>query len=353
MPLRDTPGGHVVWLIVDSRSVGGIERHVAILAQGLLRSGIEVEVVLYADHGGNPWCEQLRDARVPVRFLDGTMRGLARALRKGRPALLHTHGYKAGVLGRAVALLAGVPVVSTFHSGEEPPFPVNLYYRLDEWTSLTAHRIVVSEKIQGKVPWQSRLIPNYLVPPGRPAQGPLPRRVGFVGRMSHEKAPDLFCELARRAPAGIEWHAWGDGAMRGDLERQFGDVVAFHGVVSDVRPVWESLGLLVMPSRYEGLPLAALEALSMGVPVIASRVGGVPSVVLPGRTGWLVEVGDIEGALSALEAWRAMSAATGNALRYDCWRHVADNFSEARMLPRILEVYRDAGLGVSLVPQPA
>ncbi len=333
-----------VWLLVESRNVGGIERHVATLAQGLQRLGLEAVVIHYANHGDNPWHAQLRAAGVPMRFLDGTPLGLVRALRQERPTLLHTHGYKAGVLGRAAALLARVPVVSTFHSGEDPPFPVNLYYALDNWTSLTAHRIAVSEIIQRKLPWSSTHIPNYLVPGPSAPSAALPKRIGFVGRLSHEKAPDVFCEMARRAPAGLEWHVWGDGAMRPDLETRYGDVVRFHGVVADVAPIWASIGLLVMPSRFEGLPIAALEALSMGVPVLASRVGGVPTLVLPGQTGWLMEVGDLDAALAAVEAWRTLSPSAALTMRRACWQHVGDNFSEARQLPRILDVYRRAGL---------
>jgi|LNFM01.1.fsa_nt_gb glycosyltransferase involved in cell wall biosynthesis len=347
-PAASTPGA--IWQLVDTSSVGGIERHVATLADGLRRRGGDCVVVLYQDHGRNPWLAQLADAGLPVRILDGSVVGLYRALREARPAILHTHGYKAGILGRIAALAAGTPVVSTFHSGEDPPFPLKLYYRLDAWSSLTSRRIAVSEVIRRKIPWRSELIPNYLVPPSAPPSAPLPRRVGFVGRLSHEKAPDIFCELARRSPPGIEWHVWGDGRMRADLEARFGDVVTFHGVVTDVRPVWDSIGLLVMPSRAEGLPLAALEALSMGVPVLASRVGGVPTIVRPGETGWLIDVGDVDGALAAVADWDAMGIEAGRELRHRCWRHVVDHFSEQRHLPDILGVYERAGVAVAREP---
>lgn len=344
LAVRPADGRRAVWLLVDSSGVGGIERHVATLAQGLLRLGQRAEVVLWENHGPNPWHDQLRDAGVPTRFLDGTLPGLLRALRSERPQILHTHGYKAGILGRLAAVLARIPTVSTFHSGEIPPYPLRAYFALDAWTSLVGHRISVSEMIQRRLPYRSTLIPNYLVPDAIAPTKQLGTRVGFVGRLSHEKAPDAFCELAARSRPGLEWHVWGDGVMRADLEARYGSHVRFHGVVSDVRPVWASLGLLVMPSRYEGLPLAALEALSMGVPVLATRVGGVPTVVLPGRTGWLIEVGDIEGALAAVEAWRNLSPEAAVSMGRACWQHVAENFSEARHLPRILEVYADAGL---------
>lgn len=335
------PGGDI-WLLVDSRTVGGVERHIEILAQGLKRRGFSTSVVIYANYGESPWHAQLEASGVPVRFLDGTVPGALGAIRRERPALIHTHGYKAGILGRLGGLLAGVPVVSTFHSGEWPPFPVKLYYLLDNWSSIASHRITVSPMIQKSLPWRSEHIPNYLVPGPRPEARPLPRKVGFVGRLSHEKAPDLFCEMARRSPPDIEWHVWGDGRMRAELEAAYGDVVMFHGIVSDVAPVWEQIGLLVMPSRAEGLPLAALEALARGVPVLASRVGAVPSVVLPGKTGWLIDVGDFEAARSALEAWRDLPLDAALQMRTACWTHVVEHFSEERLLPKIIDVYARA-----------
>lgn len=334
----------MIWLLVDSSNVGGIERHVATLAGSLERRGIAVEVVLYADHGPNPWREQLSGASARVRVLDGTLRSLVTALRRVRPDLLHTHGYKAGVLGRLAARLAGVPVVSTFHSGERPPFPVNVYFWLDRWTSfLAARRISVSEAIRARVPFRSTMIPSYVVATDAPPVGPLPRRIGFVGRLSAEKAPDLFCEMARRAPAGLEWHMWGDGPMRARLEAEHGDLVRFHGAVADLSECWTSIGALLMPSRFEGLPLAALEALAAGVPVLASRVGGLPTIVEPGTTGWLHEAGDIDGALADLARWRALDEATAAAMRRACHAHVRANFSESRWLPEMLAVYASAG----------
>ena len=335
----------MIWLLVDSATVGGIERHIATLAEALNRAGHPTEIVLMADHGGNPWLHQLAAANLNVRTLDGTVSGLARAVKTARPALIHSHGYKANILGRLVGRMTRTPVAATFHAGERAPFPVNAYQLLDEWTSCLGGRIAVSQAIQATVPFKSTVIQNFLLTTPQPPATALPRRIGFVGRLSHEKAPDRFCELARRCANVAEWHVWGDGPMRNEMERTYAANVTFHGLVTDLAPVWPSLGLLVMPSRAEGLPMAALEALASGVPIAASAVGGLPSLVHPGKTGWLFDGTNLEDAERAITGWASLPDLDQHAMRLECWTLVADTFSDRTQLPKVLEVYRRVGWG--------
>jgi glycosyltransferase involved in cell wall biosynthesis len=333
----------MIWILVDSSSIGGIERHVATLAAALRRVTVSTEIVLLAPHGANPWLQQLQAAQLPFRVLDGSLAGLLAALRQAQPALLHTHGYKANILGRLAARMVGIPVVATFHAGERGAFPVNAYQLFDEYSSFLGGRLCVSEAIRKQLPYTAILVENFMTAPAAPPSVPLPRRIGFVGRLSLEKAPDLFCQLARQCSGPDEWHIWGDGPMRAELERAYGEHVRFHGLVTDLSSAWNSLGLVVMPSRAEGLPMAALEALAAGVPLIASAVGGLPSVVHAGRTGWLFETGDLNAARAHIETWRALTSPEQAQMRRTCWEFVKENFSESRQLPKILAAYRQAG----------
>jgi glycosyltransferase involved in cell wall biosynthesis len=335
--------GGMIWILVDSSSVGGIERHVATLAEALRRVPLSAEIVLFAAHGDNPWLQQLQAAQLPFRVLDGSVSGLLAALRQARPQLLHTHGYKANIMGRLAARMLGIPVVATFHAGERGAFPVNAYQMLDEYSSILGGRLCVSEAIRQQLPYAAVLTENFMVAPVAPPPSSMPRRIGFVGRLSHEKAPDLFCQLARQCSGADEWHIWGDGPMRAELEREFGAHVRFHGLVTDLAPAWTSLGLLVMPSRAEGLPMAALESLAAGVPIVASAVGGLPSVVHDGRTGWLYEAANLDAAQARIETWRSLTPTDQAQMRQTCWTFVKENFSETRQLPKILAAYRAAG----------
>jgi glycosyltransferase involved in cell wall biosynthesis len=335
------PQGTVIWQLVDSRSLGGIERHVGILAAALRAHGLPTEVVRYADYGDNPWLRQLAADAVPTRALDGTPRALLAALREARPALLHTHGYKAGILGRLSARLAGIPCVSTFHAGERGPFPLWAYQLLDGWSSFLARRIAVSQSIASELPFAATVIANFVAVPPEPRRAP-PRRVAFVGRLSAEKGPDLFCAVARRLGATFAYDCYGEGPMAGPLAAEYGDLVRFHGFVEPDR-IWPQVGLLLMPSRAEGLPMAALEAMAAGVPVAASRVGGLPDLIDPGATGWLFDAADVRAAAGAVTAWGNLDDAQRLQLARACHACVAEQFGIARHLPKVLAVYAAAG----------
>jgi glycosyltransferase involved in cell wall biosynthesis len=336
-----------IWHLIDSSSVGGAERHVAQVVQALSERGIRAEAVLYRDYGNNAWLRQLAQAGVPHRVLGGSFAALMRSVAQDRPAILHTHGYKAGILGRPAALLNGIPLVSTFHTGERSRGKLLLYELADEWTSFAGARVAVSKPIQSRLPYRSTLIDNFVRVDSKPLPPALPRRAAFVGRLRPEKGPELFCALSRSNPDDIEWHVYGDGPLRTNLEREFGNTVRFHGVVADMSAVWDSIGLLVMPSIFEGLPLAALEALAAGVPILATRVGALPDVVIEGQTGWLFDVRDLAKAHLAIQEWSALRADQQAEMRQACRRHVQQRFSESVQIGKLLDVYRKAGLTMS------
>ncbi len=328
-----------VWLLLDSRGFGGIERHVEILGQELRARGFRPEIVFWERFPDKDWVERLKATGQHVRILDGRLATLIGALREERPRLLHSHGYKANILGRAAAMVTGTPVVASFHAGLREPFPVGLYQRLDEATSFLGGRISVSEAIRASLPFSSVLAENFIPVAPLPKPLPLPRAAAFVGRLTPEKGIDLYCEIAAKTGASIAWHVYGDGPLRHELETAYGGLVRFHGFAYDMGSVWPEIGLLVMPSRAEGLPMAAIEALSQGIPVAASRVGGLPRAVLPGISGWLFEAGDIEAARGAIQSWAGLDHERQIALRLSCWRHAATNYSADAVLPGLLGAY--------------
>lgn len=355
---RDSSGpAGVIWLLLDASGMGGIEKHVCVLCRALIDSGRRAEIVLLTDHGRTPFRDRLDTEGLPYRVLRGGACALVRALRQARPALVHTHGYKAGVVGRIAARMCGFACVSTFHAGERAAFPVNLYQRLDEALAVLSSPISVSAQIAARLPWASALIPNFVSLPPDGCDAPLPRRIVFVGRLSAEKGPDIFCEIARRNASLAEFHIYGDGPMRASLEAEYGGEAHFHGHVANVDKIWRDAGLLLIASRAEGLPMACLEALSHGVPVAAARVGALPDVLGESGPGWLFPGGDVEAAGAALAQWAALAPGEHQALRDACRARIADRFGIARGLEATLRVYGEALSGRELVavarPGPA
>jgi glycosyltransferase involved in cell wall biosynthesis len=140
------------------------------------------------------------------------------------------------------------------------------------------------------------------VPPGRLV-------VGAVGRLSPEKGyGDLVRATTLLAAAGVDFELWiaGAGEGRADLERLIetlglADRVRLLGFRPDTVELYHALDLLVLSSRREGLPNVVLEALAMGVPVVAVAVGGVQWLIEHDRTGLLCPPGQVAALAAALE----------------------------------------------------
>ncbi|MGS0683086.1 glycosyltransferase [Shewanella sp. 125m-7] len=115
------------------------------------------------------------------------------------------------------------------------------------------------------------------------------KRVIFVGNLIEIKnaglLPDIFYKIKNKTNEVIEFHIVGDGVLRGTIERQMRDYglnCIFHGQISnsESKSLIKQASLLVLPSKNEGLPIVILEALSFGVPCLASKVGGLPEVLI-------------------------------------------------------------------------
>jgi glycosyltransferase involved in cell wall biosynthesis len=311
----------VTHVLVPAR-VGGLESVVALLADAQRRAGIDARVItLEADpNAPHPFAQRLAASGVPLTRLPLLGRAYLReraivrnALSRERPDVVHTHGYRADVVSGSAALSLGLPVVTTMHG-----FIVNdLKDRLYQWVQRRVVRrfgavIAVSRPLidvlalAGVPRSRIRLIPNGYAPAAPPlgraaardALG-VPRdgaRIGWVGRLGHEKGCDVMLEaLALLPDVNASLSVLGDGAERARLEQQaqrlgVTERVTWHGAVPGAAPLYPAFDLFALSSRTEGTPIALLEAMSAGVTVVATRVGGVPDVL--GDAGLLVPAED-------------------------------------------------------------
>lgn len=337
-----------VWQLLDSSGLGGIESHVLTLASGLRRRAIDARVMFLADHGPHPMRSALSDEEIPWAIAGGTS-GLLRALRGSPPALLHTHGYKAGLLGRVMARTLGVPVVSSFHAGEPGAGRMRVYTALDRITSRLAVRVAVSEQIASQLPGPVTLIPNFVrcpaEPPNRASRRPV---IGFVGRLSHEKGPDLFFDLADQLKDRCDFVLFGDGPMREALAAHPASAhVALKGFVPSMAPHWGEIDLLCLSSRHEGLPMAVLEAMANGCPVAGFQVGAMGNVIAHGRTGYLAAPLDLTGLGRSIAGWLDLSAEERRAMADGAIETVRARYGLDAGLDRMIRVYRSAGTSPS------
>ncbi|MBE0467024.1 MAG: glycosyltransferase family 4 protein, partial [Candidatus Desulforudis sp.] len=171
--------------------------------------------------------------------------------------------------------------------------------------------------------------------------------VGTVARLAPQKGVEYLLRAgAELAGAGRPVHLVivGDGPLREMLTREaisLGADVLFLGHRPDAAALMAAFDLFALPSVTEGLPLALLEAMAGGCPVVATRVGGVPEAVVDGTTGWLVPPADPAALAAAVAAAlddpvrRAELAAAGR-------ERVRQVFTDARMVEKTLAVYREA-----------
>lgn len=186
-------------------------------------------------------------------------------------------------------------------------------------------------------------LPNPVDPPeiGDPVAEPgEPPGLVLAGRLTAEKGVEEAVEAARRLPGAI-LHVCGEGPERARLERRLPDRVRWHGhlPVSEVGRRIGAARAVLVPSRWpENQPYAVLEAQARGVPVIASRVGGIPELIEDGRTGLLVPPGD-PAALAAAADRLLRDPAGAAALGARARRGVAAIHDPAQHAKRLVEIY--------------
>lgn len=326
--------------VLDSRSIGGIETHVRVAALGLKAAGHRVRVIFLKHYGeAHPIDAALRKGDVEVLYADQTS-GLWHILRRARPDVLHSHGYKANLISRGLCRLLGIATVSSFHAGEAVSGKMRVYTSLDRWTSIGGTKIAVSPAIAKTLPGQAIVFDNFIELPNdrAPQTG---KRIAFVGRLSHEKAPDRFCALAERL-SFLEADVYGDGPLRTELEDRYRDKIRFHGSVANVSMRLLNTDLVVMPSRHEGLPMTALEAMGHGVPVAATAVGGLPDLIQDGVNGILAPEDTPFALESRISAYFEGSQDTRLAMADAAHRTIRQRYSTNSQIPKLEEVYRHA-----------
>ena len=330
----------IIYQLIDSRSPGGIETHVLNLSKWLNKNGYRSQVIFLKDHGEHPLKQQLTDEGISWQCLNG-YKALIHLITHS-PCLLSTHGYKAGIIGRVIGKCCKTPVVSTFHSGDLGAGRLKLYSYLDSLSAVLADRAIsVSPEIAARLPISSNQIMNFITPQSMPVERG--NQIAFVGRLSPEKGPDSFARItAQLSQLGqpANFHIYGDGPMADALKQGYPHL-SFHGHV-DMDEHWQNIGLLCISSESEGLPLAALEAMTRGIPVASYRIGALPQLISHNKSGWLIPPGDETIFQSVIERWILSSGTKKAEISVNAHQQASRHFSDDAICPSILQMYIQA-----------
>jgi len=316
-------------------------------------------------------CRQSRDAPlydVPMRtrFDLRAATKVARIVRRGGYRILHAHTVRSAMIGRLAAAISGVPMVYHAHSPASNDSTRRWRNRLNGAVERLCLRgvsrvIAVSRSMaeyvarEGFDPERIAVVPN-----GVPRLAALPLRstprgrwtLGIVALFRPRKGLEVLIEaMARlqRQKIPLRLRAVGtfespkyEAEIVARLQRLgLSEYVAWTGFTRDVTAELRKMDLLVLPSLFgEGLPLVVLEAMAAGVPVVATRVSGVPEAIRHGRDGVLADPGDADVLA------RAIAAVVGGqydwpAIRASAFERQARLFSDRVMAEGVAEVYND------------
>jgi glycosyltransferase involved in cell wall biosynthesis len=317
--------------------------------------------------------ERMGGGRHVYPWADGeALRELCEVLRAGDYDVVHTHAGRAGAVGRIAAHRVGVPaIVHTLHG-----FPFNEFQslptrralqlierrlgRITDWF-LTDGTFVASEAVRLGIaqPDQIRALisPTDPVPEvtelaRRDARGRLGltdevKVIGTTARLARQKGPlDMVEAIAALGRDDVVMVWVGGGELRPEVERRIaerglGDHFRLLGDRDDVPELLPAFDVLAMSSLWEGLPCSVIEAMTCGIPVVATAVNSVPEVVIPGRTGLLARPQD-PASLSRALAYMLDHPTEAARMAATARRHMGEECKPGMLGEELSAVYESA-----------
>jgi glycosyltransferase involved in cell wall biosynthesis len=314
--------------IVLNLDIGGLEKMALDLATSEKRAGHKA--LIYSITHPGKLASVAESLGIPVTAFHKThglsprvIFSIARQLRRDRIDVVHSHNAVIHHYAAAAGWLARVPViVNTEHglAGRNQPRLMQLFRAVNSITDAVVFVAAETERTFRRqalaAPRLARLIPNgidaapFCAASAHPGESRPRIRLGTIGRMvavkDHATLLRAFQKLAAEHPAA-ELHILGYGELRDAtlaLARSLGisERVFVHGPETPVPQFLSSLDIFVISSLSEALPISLLEAMAAALPVVSTRVGGVPDVAIEGQAAWFCPPGDADALASVLHS---------------------------------------------------
>lgn len=360
-----------ITLLTTNLARGGAESQVASLAQRLAARGWQASVISLLEPSA--FREQLASAGVPVFSLHMTpgvphplaFLRLLHLLRRLRPQILHCHMFHANLMGRLARLFCFVPVVlATLHSAAESSrrtgairWRDRLYRWSDPLATLSvavapavADRHLAARAVSAR---KVRVIPNgvdtSLFRPDPDLRLRVRARLGLgqefvwlaAGRLMWKKGYETLLRALAQVPGCLLLIA-GVGPQEEELRllaQQLSVPARFLGHREDVPALMAASDAFVQASVVEGLPLSLLEASSSALPIVATDAGAVREIVLDGRTGFLVPLGDPPALAGAMSRMTALPPSQRQAMGRAAREHVLARFDIGHVITQWEQLY--------------
>lgn len=357
----------------NERVRGGAEEHMLTLLRGLSRELFCLYLVCTPELAGLTKHDLPDDVEVFPLRLDKPWQmwsamELAEILRRRQVAVLHSHLFYASLFASPVGWMCSVPVVvETPHVREAWRRGLKSRYTIDRLVGHCVTYYIAVSEANGRYLAEEKGLPTRkisVIHNGsdlkrfrhvRCKSARSREKLGFqmeelvllvAGRLEPQKGHSILLTALpqiRRAFPNVRTVFAGEGALIQQLQQQVRDlglqgVVDFVGFQSNMEDWFSVADITVLPSSYEGLPLAAIESLAAGTPVVATAVDGTPEVVIHERTGLTVPPGTPEGlaaAICTLLADPELRARFGSAGR--AW--VEQEFSQEKQIKRTEDLY--------------
>jgi glycosyltransferase involved in cell wall biosynthesis len=319
-PNRSLEGLRIAF-IAGTLGQGGAERQLVYIAGALVKAGARVRVLCLTRN--EFWEPELARMGTPVQWVGQRpwrwWRALriAAELRSERPDVVQSQHFYTNLYAATAARAIGAHEIGAIRNDVVSEVRANgfLLGRMSlRWPRMLAANSAAAIRTAvalGVPPDRLALLPNVVDTshffPGSPSGGRTVRLLA-AGRLVPQKRMDRFLSLVatlRRNGEPVRGVIAGDGPLMGELRASAAglglsaDAIEFRGVVPDLAPLYREADIFVLSSDHEGTPNVVLEAMSAGLPVIASRVGGVEDLIRDGETGLLAPTGDGPALLQA------------------------------------------------------